>query len=163
MAQTAKEIKERFFKKKYDEASEITCACGCETLMKSVDKYGRPAFYINGHNRRKYEGEEGTLWAAERRYRKRFPEKIKTYKRIYYRARKLRLIRMMGAKCHYCQVEYNGKNAPIFEFHHLDPEEKESGISTMLTSKGWDEIKEELAKCVLTCANCHNQFHGGEW
>lgn len=160
---TDKAAKERYWKKKYDEAPEIECECGCGEKLKSVDMYGRPARFINGHNGRKYEGEDASKWSAQKRYRLKNPDTFRDYKRNYYRDRKLRAMRLLGNKCHFCGIEYDGKNAPIFEFHHLDPAEKDNGVTRMLTNQAWEKTKAELEKCVLTCANCHNKEHGGEW
>jgi hypothetical protein len=32
---------------------QIACACGCGTMIASVDPYGRPRLYINHHRRRR--------------------------------------------------------------------------------------------------------------
>lgn len=45
------------------------------------------------------------------------------------------------------------------DFHHRDPSEKEFGIAGVPTSK----LAEEVDKCVLLCANCHRELHGGVW
>lgn len=163
MASVSREVKERYWKKKYNKAKTIKCACGCGGRLKSVDRYGRPARFINGHNMRKYSDKDGTRWAAQKRYRKNNPDRIRDTKRSYYRVRKLEAMKLLGNKCHFCGVRYDGKNAPIFEFHHTNPKEKEQGVTRMLTNQAWKRTKKELKKCVLVCANCHNQQHGGEW
>lgn len=43
-------------------------------------------------------------------------------------------------------------------FHHLNPFEKDFNISEKYS---WEEIKEEIEKCVLLCANCHAEAHSG--
>jgi hypothetical protein len=70
---------------------------------------------------------------------------------------------LLGNKCNACKTEYNGKNAPIFEFDHVDPSLKEAQIMRIITSRKWSEVVVELNKCRLMCANCHNLRHGGEW
>lgn len=70
---------------------------------------------------------------------------------------------LLGNVCKHCGLVYNGLNAPVFEFHHEDPEFKEIGITRILTNRAWNKVLEELAKCILVCANCHNQHHGGKW
>lgn len=155
--------KQRYFKKLLEAAESIACACGCGEMLKSVDSYGRPATYINGHNGRMYEGKEATKWGIQKRYRKNNPDKIRDAKRDYYRARKLKAMAHMGNKCMHFGIPYDGKNAPIFEFHHSDPNEKEIGVTRILTNWTWEKVLEEMKKCVLICANCHNKHHGGEW
>ena len=155
--------KQRYFKKKRDEAPIIKCACGCGQELKSMDKYARPVSYISGHNGRKFEGKDSTRWAAQKRYREKNPDAIRDAKRNYYRARKLKAMALLGSKCKFCDIEYDGKNAPIFEFHHTDPAIKDNGVTRMLTNQAWSKTVEEIKKCVLICANCHNKTHGGEW
>jgi hypothetical protein len=143
--------------------AQIQCACGCGEWISPVDRYDRPRRFVSGHNGRKYAGEDATRWATEKRYRQKNPEKIRETKRNYYRARKLKAMEIMGNRCAHCNIAYNGKNSPIFEFHHLDPSIKEAGVTRLLTNRAWSETLDELKKCVLICANCHNQYHGGEW
>lgn len=45
----------------------------------------------------------------------------------------------------------------IYDFHHLDPLEKDFDISGI--SKSFEKIKSELDKCVLLCSNCHRKRH----
>jgi predicted transcriptional regulator len=45
------------------------------------------------------------------------------------------------------------------EFHHLNPLEKEFGISSKGYRKSWNIIKKELDKCILVCSNCHAEIH----
>jgi hypothetical protein len=47
------------------------------------------------------------------------------------------------------------------DFHHMDASEKEFGISASL-ARNWNLILEEIAKCVVICANCHRKFHNGK-
>lgn len=140
----------------------VFCACGCGTDLKSIDNYGRPQIFVNGHNKRKYTKEEASRWAVAKRYARNNPDKIRDNKRNYYRQRKVKAILLMGGCCHFCHIEYDGKNSPIFEFHHLDPDVKDAGITRILVNS-WEVVVAELKKCVLTCANCHNLEHGGRW
>jgi 5-methylcytosine-specific restriction endonuclease McrA len=47
--------------------------------------------------------------------------------------------------------------------HHVDPKQKEHSIGT-IKSLGYslEKIKQELAKCVCLCANCHRKLHAGK-
>lgn len=45
------------------------------------------------------------------------------------------------------------------EFHHLDPNSKEFGISEKGYTRSWKAIKKELDNCQLLCANCHREVH----
>lgn len=64
---------------------------------------------------------------------------------------------LRGGKCQNCN--YN-KCFGALEFHHINPLEKEFGVSK---TKGLSPIKlvEEINKCLLLCANCHREFHAG--
>lgn len=44
------------------------------------------------------------------------------------------------------------------EFHHLNPEEKDFGISRTLT-RSMDSLRQEVNKCILVCSNCHAEIH----
>lgn len=49
------------------------------------------------------------------------------------------------------------------EFHHLEPKQKEFGISRMISSfKNKNKIFKELEKCVVLCSNCHRKLHWEE-
>lgn len=163
MATMSTEVKERHWAKKRDEAPMVQCACGCGEDMKSVDDYGRPKRFITGHNGRRFYGTDATPWAREKRWRVKNPAKMRDNKREFYRCRKLKAMALLGNSCRKCGLQYNGFNAPTFEFHHRDPSEKDDGITRMLINKAWDATLAELAKCDLLCDNCHNMEHGGKW
>lgn len=61
-----------------------------------------------------------------------------------------------GGKC--CMCGYNKCNSAL-EFHHLDPNEKDFGISAKGVTRSFEKIKVELDKCILVCANCHRELH----
>ncbi|CAL9977399.1 HNH endonuclease [Vibrio phage D260] len=46
------------------------------------------------------------------------------------------------------------ENPIVLEFDHVDPNNKSDNISNMM-SKSWENIKEEIDKCEVVCANCH--------
>lgn len=63
-----------------------------------------------------------------------------------------------GGKCEICGFKYNGENAACFDFHHINPKEKQYNPSTALRLSK-EERDEELSKCLLVCANCHRLIH----
>ena len=69
---------------------------------------------------------------------------------------KIMAINYKGNKCQIC--DYN-KCYSALEFHHLDPKEKDFGISAKGYTRSWDKVKEELDKCIMVCANCHRELH----
>jgi len=69
---------------------------------------------------------------------------------------KLKCVEYKGGKCIICG--YN-KYYGALEFHHLDPSQKDFTIAG--SNKSFDILKLELDKCVLLCATCHREVHGG--
>lgn len=63
-----------------------------------------------------------------------------------------------GGKCQVCG--YN-KCVGALEFHHINSEEKDFGVSAKGYTRSWDKVREEIDKCVLVCANCHREIHAG--
>lgn len=61
-----------------------------------------------------------------------------------------------GGKCERCGY-YKCNDA--LEFHHLDENEKDFGISANGIARNWNLIKNELDKCILLCSNCHREVH----
>lgn len=53
------------------------------------------------------------------------------------------------------------KHPGVLDFHHLDPLTKAFGISSGGMSRSWQKITEEIAKCILVCANCHREIELG--
>ena len=49
----------------------------------------------------------------------------------------------------------------VFEFHHLDPNQKDSSWQ-QLRLKSNEKRKKELEKCIMLCANCHRLRHVSE-
>ena len=64
-----------------------------------------------------------------------------------------------GLECSECGL--SGKdNHWALEHHHINPDEKVTTISHLVSSGySWDKIMEEVAKCIISCANCHRLHH----
>jgi len=72
---------------------------------------------------------------------------------------KAKMILISGEKC--CICGFN-QFTEALEFHHLDPETKESTLSNLMANgRSWNKLCEELQKCILVCANCHRGIHAG--
>ena len=71
------------------------------------------------------------------------------------RRNKIKLVEYKGGKCEICGYD---KCIDALEFHHLDPEEKEYGLSNGNTGS-FEKMKSEADKCILVCANCHRELH----
>jgi hypothetical protein len=69
---------------------------------------------------------------------------------------KKRLVDALGGECYICGYkDYVGALA----FHHLDPKEKEFGISSKGNTRSFERQLKELEKCKLVCLNCHAEIH----
>lgn len=66
------------------------------------------------------------------------------------------LIELHGNKCADCQQSFI---RDVYDFHHLDPSKKEAAISVLLGKASFQTVKEETAKCILLCSNCHRIRH----
>ena len=74
---------------------------------------------------------------------------------ISWRKRKKReLIEYKGGKCEICG--YN-KCDRALQFHHKNPKEKDFQISGK--SLSFENLKNEVDKCMLVCSNCHSEIH----
>lgn len=75
---------------------------------------------------------------------------------IKRKAIKNALIKEAGGKCQKCG--YNTCFRAL-EFHHLNPQEKDFGLSSRGLCKDIDFLRLEAKKCILLCANCHAEEH----
>jgi len=69
---------------------------------------------------------------------------------------KVEAVNYLGGACLDCDYS---KTISALEFHHVDPHQKEFGISTSGGTKSLERLKVELDKCILLCANCHREEH----
>ena len=67
-------------------------------------------------------------------------------------------VQYKGGKCEICGYD---KYLGALDFHHLDPTQKDFGVAAKGYTRSWETIKKELDKCILVCANCHREIHGG--
>lgn len=67
---------------------------------------------------------------------------------------KYKLIQRLGGSCNDCGVTPETVSLAGFDFHHLDPEDKGFNIGEGINRR-WDDLRKEVDKCVLLCANCH--------
>lgn len=72
-------------------------------------------------------------------------------KKLRRRNHKKELIKYLGSKCVMCG--YN-KSDYSLHFHHVDKSQKKFTISKKMDRKIL-ELKKEVEKCILLCANCH--------
>ena len=87
-------------------------------------------------------------------------EKIKkNYEHVKYFRKKIkeRAVEYKGGKCSICGYD---RCINAFDFHHLDPQQKDFSISGNC-NRAWDKVKAELDKCIIVCSNCHREIHAG--
>ncbi len=80
------------------------------------------------------------------------------YKYDKVKERKKAFVRLLGDKCSRCGIKHTGRNTPIFDFHHRD-EATKKGDWTAMRNRSLERQREEIAKCILVCANCHRMIH----
>lgn len=78
--------------------------------------------------------------------------------RIYRAKAKQDAVEFMGGKCNHCGGVFHFS---AFDFHHLDPAEKDVDPGALIRVAG-KRLYDELKKCVLLCANCHRIHHYSE-
>jgi hypothetical protein len=67
------------------------------------------------------------------------------------------LVEEAGGSCAICGY---AKHPRALEFHHLDPDEKSFGIGRGFT-RSLEQTRQEAAKCILLCSNCHVEVEEG--
>lgn len=71
------------------------------------------------------------------------------------RKRKADSVAYKGGKCEICGYD---KCQDALEFHHID-DTKSFNIGIHGYRMTFEELKKELDKCQLLCANCHREVH----
>lgn len=72
---------------------------------------------------------------------------------------KAKLVAEAGGKCRLCGYD---RCQAALEFHHLDPSSKSFALSVRGLTRSIEKLREEVAKCVLLCANCHAEVEVGQ-
>lgn len=89
-----------------------------------------------------------------------FPVAARTHRKAAQNERhelKKQALELLGGKCICC-----GYKGVALEFHHRDPKLKKFTISEgIFRALPWEDLKQEVLKCVLLCANHHREFHAG--
>ena len=81
-----------------------------------------------------------------------------SYENVKQHRRKMKeeLVKYKGGKCEICGYD---KCLGALEFHHLNPEEKDFTMSSSNKYYSLEDMKKEVDKCILVCANCHREIH----
>lgn len=68
----------------------------------------------------------------------------------------MRTIKHEAGGCERCDA----RDPSCLDFHHEDPDEKRSSVGSMVSDgRPKPEIRNEIAHCVVLCANCHRREH----
>jgi len=95
-------------------------------------------------------------------------EKAKANSKKYYQNHKKEInkkkepfkIKLHELKIDGCSKCGYHKNDAALDFHHIDPKTKKFNLGiNCFTKHSEEEIREELNKCILLCANCHTRLH----
>ena len=79
-------------------------------------------------------------------------EEISSEMRAIYRRRDKSAKLQLEEGCEYCGY---ADHPAALQWHHINPENKEAAVSTLIQRAGWDTVKAEIDKCIVLCANCH--------
>ena len=98
--------------------------------------------------------------AYAKTYRKEHPEEHKEAKRICVERIKQHVLSLKSGGCTICGYNEDPHN---IHFHHTNPSTKTKGIKNAVRY-GWskERIDEEVAKCIVVCASCHQKIHLGK-
>ena len=69
---------------------------------------------------------------------------------------KRKAIEYKGGFCQDCKGIFH---PAVYDFHHINPDEKDFSLAHHKALKWSDEITNELDKCILLCSNCHRLRH----
>ena len=72
------------------------------------------------------------------------------YHRAYYYKRRREMLALVGDRCNHCGATEG------LQFDHVDPALKSFDIKSNMTA-GNPAVREELKKCQLLCADCHQK------
>ena len=97
---------------------------------------------------------EHVLRAARYRCRRCASGAVTTYRRSVKR----RLVEEAGGSCRLCGYD---RCIAALEFHHIDPSTKRFSLSLKGVARAFETVREEAAKCVLLCSNCHSEVETG--
>lgn len=90
------------------------------------------------------------------------PYKDKADKRSLDRRRTVRRRRFLKRYAVSCGCKFCGYSdcGEALVFHHINPEDKKFALSNCC-NKSFADLKVEVRKCIILCANCHQELHAG--
>ena len=85
-------------------------------------------------------------------------EKYKKWQQKARYERKRKLVDMLGGCCSKCGYK---KCIQALDFHHKDSKNKSFSISEKGLCRKWQDLVDEVKKCIVLCRNCHAEEHYG--
>ncbi len=77
--------------------------------------------------------------------------------REYRKNTKIKLVEGFGSKCGCCGLE---DDPIVYDFHHLNPANKDFQISSSKKTS-WKAFTTEALKCIMVCVIGHRKIHAG--
>jgi hypothetical protein len=80
--------------------------------------------------------------------------------RVIARRRRVKqiLVAEAGGRCSLCGYD---RHIGALHFHHVDPREKRFNLGQRGITRSLERCRQEAAKCILLCANCHAEVEAG--
>lgn len=127
-------------------------------LSKDLREFGKMGKYLNPNCK-------DCERIRKSKYYKANKAKFKKRARIYDEKKRIENRELIDGyrKSHPC-IQCGESDFCCLDFHHKDGEDKKYDFG-QLKKKAYSTktIMEELAKCVILCANCHRKYHAGRF
>ena len=152
--------KKKEYRRQYYLNNKDKCKSWKSNQNSEESKEYRHNYYLN--NKDKWEEYKNNL--SEEQKEKRL-QTVRKLKKDYGHSHKKELIEYKGSRGSICGIKYNVENGCMFDFHHLNPDDKDFNITTLLRhySKIPEKVWKEIDKCILVCSNCHRQLHSDKY
>jgi len=128
-------------------------------LNNELSYYQRNKERILQYQKERYYNDRENVLEISKKSQQRNKVTISKKSKQRLRQYKVDFILYKGGKCAICGLEFNGENQTVFDFHHINPEDKLFEIAQSKISLTNDKMRDELDKCLLLCANCHLELH----
>lgn len=129
--------------------------------MASPSKLVRKAYYERNKEKilqkakEQYYADPEKYADYQREYRRKHRKLISEKLRISRKTKLQKLVDLHGNFCKKCNVSFP---LCVYDFHHLNPLEKEFSIGENM-HRSFEALVKEAQKCVLLCSNCHRMVH----
>lgn len=130
-------------------------------LAYSREYYEKKKENIKKWKKEYYQTHKEEYNARERRYSKLNPQrrKLKRKRKHELLKKKFKEWRETNPSSKVC-CQCGEDNILALQFHHIDKNQKKFGIREAINkNRSWKTIQEEIKKCIVLCANCHQILH----